>query len=91
MKNHTDSGGVWKEAYMLGVPCVTMRENTEWVETVEDGWNVLVGADYGMIVDAIEGFEGADLRGGVFGRGDASERVCEVLNDHSFLLNQFVE
>ena len=75
----TDSGGIQKEAYLLGVPCVTMRENTEWVETVEDGWNVLVGADYVKIVDAIKGFEGAGERGDVFGRGDASERVCEVL------------
>lgn len=75
----TDSGGIQKEAYMLGVPCVTLRENTEWMETVEDGWNVLVGADCGKITDAIDGFEGADVRSDVFGRGDASERVCEVL------------
>ena len=77
----TCRGGIQKEAYMRGVPCVTMRENTEWVETVEDGWNVLVGADYGRISDAIAGFEGADERGDVFGNGDASEEVCEVLRN----------
>lgn len=83
----TDSGGIQKEAYMLGVPCVTMRENTEWVETVEDGWNVLVGADYGEIVDAIRGFEGAGERSGVFGMGDASDRVCKVLRSLIFKVN----
>jgi len=76
---NTDSGGVQKETYMLGVPCVTMRENTEWVETVDDGWNVLVGADYGMILDAIVGFEGAGERSDVFGRGDASERIFDIM------------
>lgn len=76
----TDSGGVQKEAYMLGVPCVTMRENTEWVETVEDGWNVLVGADYGKIVDAIEGFEGAKMRSEIFSIGNVSEKICDMFN-----------
>ena len=79
MKNHTDSGGIQKEAYILGVPCVSMLDNIEWMETVEDGWNVLVGADYEKITDAIEGFEDADMRGDLFGRENANERVCEVL------------
>ena len=75
----TCRGGIQKEAYMLGVPCVTMRENTEWVETVEDGWNVLVGADYGTIVDAIAGFEGAGEMNDVFGSGNASEKILEII------------
>ena len=76
----TDSGGVQKEAYMLGIPCITLRDNTEWVETVEEGWNILVGANYEKIGDAIENFEGADRRNYVFGDGSASEKISQKIN-----------
>jgi UDP-N-acetylglucosamine 2-epimerase (non-hydrolysing) len=75
----TDSGGVQKEAYILRVPCITLRDNTEWVETVEVGWNVLVGADKGRISRAVRGFECRGVQRAVFGDGDASERIVRIL------------
>lgn len=75
----TDSGGIQKEAYMLGIPCITMRENTEWVETVEDGWNLLVGTECNKIIEGINDFEGADMVGNVFGCGDTCEKIGKIL------------
>lgn len=79
----TDSGGVQKEAYLLGVPCITLRDETEWVETVEDGWNVLAGADRKKIVDLARNFEPPSPKRDVFGPGDASiqtaERIAEMV------------
>jgi UDP-N-acetylglucosamine 2-epimerase (non-hydrolysing) len=83
----TDSGGVQKEAYLLGVPCITLREETEWVETVEDGWNVLAGADKDKIVALAREFRPAGGQRDVFGHGDASrnvvQRIGEVLGERS--------
>jgi UDP-N-acetylglucosamine 2-epimerase (non-hydrolysing)/UDP-GlcNAc3NAcA epimerase len=74
----TDSGGVQKEAYLLGVPCVTLRDTTEWVETVESGWNVLVDLDREAALAALERNPPSE-RPDLYGGGHAAERVCEVL------------
>lgn len=75
----TDSGGIQKEAYLLGVPCITLRDTTEWVETVEDGWNVLVGAKTEKIVNAIRTFSPRKKRSMIFGEGGASRRISGIL------------
>jgi UDP-N-acetylglucosamine 2-epimerase (non-hydrolysing)/UDP-GlcNAc3NAcA epimerase len=74
----TDSGGVQKEAYLLGVPCVTLRDTTEWVETVETGWNVLVDLDRDAALGALERNLPAE-RPELYGGGHAAESVCRVL------------
>lgn len=76
----TDSGGVQKEAYFLKVPCITLREKTEWIETVEDGWNALVGAEKDKILWAIKNFEPkGETYSYKFGDGRAAEKIAEVL------------
>jgi UDP-N-acetylglucosamine 2-epimerase (non-hydrolysing) len=60
-----------------------MRENTEWVETVEDGGNILVGAVYEKIMDAIFNFEGEPETGNFFGTGNACVNICEILKSMS--------
>lgn len=76
----TDSGGVQKEAYFLKVPCITLRERTEWVETVEDGWNILVGTDKERIIWAIHEFKpSGDTYSYKFGEGNASKKIAKLL------------
>ena len=75
----TDSCGMQKEAYWLGVPCVTLREETEWVETVEAGWNMLAGADAGRIVAAVRDLRPAGTPPVGFGGGRASEQIGKTL------------
>ena len=78
----TDSGGIQKEAYLLKVPCVTLRENTEWVETIEDGWNVLAGVDRERIVKLVTEFEPKGKQRNIFGVGNASENILRILRDY---------
>jgi UDP-N-acetylglucosamine 2-epimerase len=78
----TDSGGVQKEAFVLGVPCITMRDTTEWVETVEAGWNVLVGLDPAAALAALERTPPAE-RPELYGGGHAAERILDVVSAYT--------
>lgn len=76
----TDSGGMQKEAYFFAVPCVTLRPETEWVETVATGWNVLVGADQAKIVTAVQYHQWPTGEPpALFGNGRASEQIAVVI------------
>jgi UDP-GlcNAc3NAcA epimerase len=78
----TDSGGVQKEAYFFAVPCLTLREETEWLETVETGWNRLAGADRVAIVQSAYGFRPKGSPPSIFGDGHAAETIVELLTGH---------
>lgn len=75
----TDSGGMQKEAYFFGVPCVTLRPETEWVETVEAGWNVVVGAKQERIVSATRESQPIESPPRLFGDGKASQQIVNLL------------
>lgn len=75
----TDSGGMQKEAYWLGVPCVTVRDETEWVETTATGWNVLAGADPQRITQAIASAARPSTRPPIYGTSGAAARCVAAI------------
>lgn len=80
----TDSGGVQKEAFFFGVPCITMRDETEWGETVDSGWNRLAGADAKRIISAYEvqkKFDVTAVRTEFYGDGRAAEKILAALRE----------
>ncbi len=80
----TDSGGIQKEAYFFGVPCMTLRSETEWPETVKTGWNVLVEADRSKIIDTILQHRWPDSSPvPLFGDGQASQAIAQILQQQS--------
>lgn len=76
----TDSGGVQKEAYLLGIPCVTLRDETEWPETLMSGWNVLTGSNYEALLHALQAPIPQPSGAHPFGNGDAAERIARSLS-----------
>ncbi len=79
----TDSGGIQKEAYWLKVPCITLRDETEWVETVQLGWNILVGADTRRIVQSVDEFSTPDEHPQLYGDGQSSKRIVDLIGKWS--------
>lgn len=76
----TDSGGIQKEAYWLGIPCVTLRDETEWNETVDTGWNILAGADPDRIYSAVTINSARKGRPSLYGNGHAAEKIAARLS-----------
>lgn len=75
----TDSGGVQKEAYFMKTPCITLRTETEWVETVESGWNTIVNTDIEKIIAAVSKNKLPETHPDFYGDGKASERITNLL------------
>jgi UDP-N-acetylglucosamine 2-epimerase len=83
----TDSGGVQREAYFMKKPCLTLRDETEWTETVKVGWNRLVGVDMECILNEWKTFSPPAEQPPIFGDGRAGEKIASILTETKFSMN----
>jgi UDP-N-acetylglucosamine 2-epimerase len=77
----TDSGGIQREAYWFKIPCITLLETTGWLETVKNGWNILLGVDEEKITKAIREFNPKQKQHKCFGNGRAAKKIVKILID----------
>lgn len=84
----TDSGGVQREAYFLGIPCLTLRDETEWVETVMVGWNKLVGCEPEQVLEAWFNFTPPAEHPPIFGDGTAGQQIAHILTGEEIVFGQ---
>ena len=77
----TDSGGVQKEAYFLKIPCITLREETEWTETLSEGWNLLTGVDKKKIIEAAKNLSLERKHENFFGEGKTADKITSIFEE----------
>ncbi len=83
-KVFTDSGGLQKEAYWLKKPCITLRTETEWIETLHNSWNILTGPDFDAIVNAANSSLDYDSWKELYGNGNAADLIAQIIKTHYF-------
>lgn len=84
----TDSGGVQREAYFMSIPCLTLRDETEWLETVQVGWNKLVGVEKEQVLSVWKDFAPPNEHPPIFGNGTASNKIASIISTSFGNINQ---
>jgi len=79
----TDSGGIQKEAYFYDVPCITLRDETEWVELVEAGVNILAGTEINKILELLNDEKQSITTKNIYGEGDAAKNILDALIENN--------